>query len=78
MLLLVLAYLGGVLTRFRAFVDSAPPAQDQGSDVASDGTDTVTEQHLYQRVRQRGKVVDRRFTIEFLNPGVQAYWFTFG
>jgi len=46
--------------------------------VASDGSGTVTEQRLYQLVRQSGKIADRTFTIEFLDPGVQAYSFTFG
>jgi hypothetical protein len=44
----------------------------------ADGTGTVTEQRLYQLVRQTGDVKDRTFTIEFLDPGVEAYAFTFG
>ena len=36
------------------------------------------EQRLYQLVRQKGKVRDRSFTIEFLDPGVDAFAFTFG
>ena len=38
----------------------------------------MTEQRLYQLVRQNGVVSDRAFEIEFLDPGVQAYSFTFG
>jgi hypothetical protein len=38
----------------------------------------VTEQRLYQLVRQSGDVADHTFSIEFLDPGVQAYAFTFG
>jgi len=38
----------------------------------------VTEQRLYQLVRQKGKVKDHTFSIEFLDPGVEAYAFTFG
>jgi len=38
----------------------------------------VTGQRLYQLVRQSGDVADRTFEIEFLDPGVQAYAFTFG
>jgi hypothetical protein len=38
----------------------------------------VTENRLYQLVRQTGPIVDRTFTIEFLDPDVQAYAFTFG
>jgi len=68
----------GKPVRFRVTVDGMPPAQDHGSDVASDGSGAVTEQRLYQLVRQSGKITDRTFTIEFLDPGVQAYSFTFG
>jgi hypothetical protein len=38
----------------------------------------VTEQRLYQLVRQSGKIDDHTFEIEFLDPGVHAYSFTFG
>ncbi|MDI9654329.1 hypothetical protein QM306_39345, partial [Burkholderia cenocepacia] len=33
---------------------------------------------LYQLVRQPGAIADRTFAIEFLDPGVDAYAFTFG
>jgi hypothetical protein len=46
--------------------------------VAPDGSGSVTEQRLYQLVRQNGGVTDRTFSIEFLDPGVSAYAFTFG
>ena len=39
---------------------------------------TVREQRLYQLIRQSGEIGDRTFTIEFLDPGVQAFAFTFG
>ncbi|MGN6849067.1 MAG: hypothetical protein ACTHJK_06290 [Sphingomicrobium sp.] len=38
----------------------------------------VTGQRLYQLIRQKGAVEDRTFTIEFLDPGVEAFSFTFG
>jgi len=38
----------------------------------------VTGQRLYRLIRQRGTIVDHTFAIEFLDPGVQAYAFTFG
>jgi hypothetical protein len=38
----------------------------------------VTGQRLYQLVRQQGEVQDRTFEIRFLDPGLQAYAFTFG
>ena len=39
--------------------------------------DTV-EQRLYQLIRQPGPIVDRKFEIEFLDAGVEAFSFTFG
>jgi hypothetical protein len=39
---------------------------------------TVTEERLYQLIRQQGFIQDRTFRIEFLAPGAQAYSFTFG
>jgi hypothetical protein len=38
----------------------------------------VTEQRLYQLVRQSAPISDHTFAIEFLDPGVEAYAFTFG
>jgi Thioredoxin like C-terminal domain len=38
----------------------------------------VTEQRLYQLIRQPKRNVDRQFQIEFLGPGVEAFAFTFG
>jgi cytochrome c biogenesis protein CcdA/thiol-disulfide isomerase/thioredoxin len=64
--------------RFRVSIDGAAPGNAHGSDVMADGTGTVTEQRLYQLVRQSGDVTDHTFAIEFLDPGVQAYAFTFG
>ena len=42
------------------------------------GIGTIDRQRLYQLVRQRANTGDRRFEIEFLDPGAQAYVFTFG
>ena len=68
----------GKPVRFRVSVDGAAPGAAHGTDVAADGSGTVTEQRLYQLVRQSGDVSDHTFSIEFLDPGVQAYAFTFG
>ena len=59
-------------------IDGAAPGEAHGSDVAPDGSGVVTAERLYQLVRQTGPVADRTFEIEFLDPGVQAYSFTFG
>ena len=64
--------------RFRVTMDGKPPLADHGADVDEQGNGSVTAQRLYQLVRQRGKVDDRTFEIEFLDPGVQAFAFTFG
>ena len=47
-------------------------------DTDANGYDTVTEDRLYQLIRQHGSIQDRTFQIEFLVPGVHAYAFTFG
>lgn len=59
-------------------IDGAPPGNAHGSDVAPDGSGVVTDERLYQLVRQKRAVTDRTFEIEFLDRGVQAYSFTFG
>ena len=59
-------------------LDGKAPARDAGVDVKGDGLGVVTEQRLYQLVRQKGAVKDRTFTIEFLDPRVDAFSFTFG
>jgi len=68
----------GKTLRFRVTIDGREPAADSGSDVDAKGNGSVREQRLYQLIRQSGAVQDRTFTIEFLDPGVQAYAFTFG
>ncbi|HZZ12857.1 MAG TPA: cytochrome c biogenesis protein DipZ [Paraburkholderia sp.] len=68
----------GKPVRFRITIDGAPPGAAHGADVASDGTGVVTSARLYQLVRQPGGVDDRTFEIEFLDPGVKAFSFTFG
>lgn len=69
---------GGHPVRFKVTVDGKAPGDAHGVDVAPDGGGTVTEQRLYQLVRQRGDIADHTFSIEFLDPGISAYAFTFG
>ncbi|MBY5353291.1 cytochrome c biogenesis protein DipZ [Rhizobium leguminosarum] len=64
--------------RFQVKIDGEAPGPDHGSDVDADGNGTVTATRLYQLVRQSGAVAARNFEIRFLDPGVQAYAFTFG
>jgi len=68
----------GKPVRFSVTVDGQAPGDAHGTDVAPDGSGTVTEQRLYQLVRQPGAVQDHTFTIEFLDPNVAAYAFAFG
>ncbi|WP_282413089.1 cytochrome c biogenesis protein DipZ [Pseudomonas sp. PS01299] len=68
----------GKPVRFNVSIDGQAPGAAHGVDVAADGSGRVTEQRLYQLVRQTDEVKDRTFTIEFLDPGVSAYAFTFG
>ena len=64
--------------RYRVTIDGKPPGADHGMDTDADGNGTVTSQRLYQLVRQAHGSGERLFEIEFLDPGVQAYAFTFG
>ncbi|HWM31802.1 MAG TPA: cytochrome c biogenesis protein CcdA [Methyloceanibacter sp.] len=75
---LVLAPTDGAPVRFRVTIDGAPPAADHGVDIDETGAGVVTNERLYQLVRQKGDIAERVFEIEFLDPGVQAYAFTFG
>ncbi|HEY0218672.1 MAG TPA: cytochrome c biogenesis protein DipZ, partial [Afipia sp.] len=64
--------------RFRVTIDGKPPGDNHGTDIDADGRGVITEQRLYQLVRQSTVVSDKTFEIQFLDPGVQAYAFTFG
>jgi thiol-disulfide isomerase/thioredoxin len=68
----------GAPVRFRVLIDGRAPGADHGIDVDEQGNGTVTEPRLYQLIRQRKPVADRQFEIEFLDPGVEAFAFTFG
>lgn len=64
--------------RFKVTVDGAAPADNHGADAGPDGSGEVREPRLYQLIRQKGAVEDRTFEIEFLDPGVEVFSFTFG
>jgi cytochrome c biogenesis protein CcdA/thiol-disulfide isomerase/thioredoxin len=68
----------GKPVRFRVTLDGQAPGADHGVDTDADGYGVVTENRLYQLVRQHGGIHDRTMRIEFLTPGVRAYSFTFG
>ena len=64
--------------RFQVRLDGEPPGAAHGVDVDEQGNGTLTQPRLYQLLRQPGPVSERTFEVTFLDPGVQAYAFTFG
>jgi thiol-disulfide isomerase/thioredoxin len=68
----------GSTVRYRVLIDGQAPGDAHGTDVDAQGNGTVKEQRLYQLIRQGSTIKDRTFEIEFLDPGVEAYVFTFG
>jgi thiol-disulfide isomerase/thioredoxin len=64
--------------RFVVRIDGKPPGPDHGSDVDDQGHGIIDGHRLYQLVRQQASGGERLFDIEFLDPGAQAYAFTFG
>jgi hypothetical protein len=75
---LVLGSASGKPMRFRITLDGKAPGAAAGSDVNAAGEGQVSAHRLYQLVRQSGTIADRNFEIEFLDPGAQAFAFTFG
>ncbi|HXW82484.1 MAG TPA: hypothetical protein VEJ84_23500 [Acidimicrobiales bacterium] len=68
----------GTSVAFRVRIDGQPPGPAHGLDVDQSGDGIVSDQRLYQLVRQEGPIVDRRFDIEFFDAGLEAFVFTFG
>src|SRR5207248_10728172 len=68
----------GTSVRFRVRIDGQSPGEAHGIDVDEQGNGTVSEQRLYQLIRQPKPIADRQFEIEFLDSGVEAFAFTFG
>jgi hypothetical protein len=68
----------GATVRFRVLLDGESAAAAHGADVDADGNGTLVQQRMYQLIRQPGPIRDRRFEIEFLDGGVEAFCFTFG
>ncbi|HEY6570022.1 MAG TPA: hypothetical protein VIZ22_07020, partial [Candidatus Limnocylindrales bacterium] len=68
----------GAAIRYRVYLDGQLALGALGSDVSPDGSGIVDDQGTYQLIRTPGQVAERRFEIEFLDSGVEAYCFTFG
>ena len=63
---------------FRVSLDGEPPGAAHGVDVDEEGLGVLQAGRLYQLVREPGAVRDRTLEITFLEPGAEAYSFTFG
>jgi thiol-disulfide isomerase/thioredoxin len=63
---------------FRVSLDGEPPGSAHGVDVDEDGNGLLGHGRLYQLVRQGRDVRERTLEITFLEPGAEAYVFTFG
>jgi hypothetical protein len=68
----------GTSVRFRVLLDGQPPGAAHGTDADDQGYGTLAEQRLHQLIRQPGPITTRTFEITFLDPGAQAFAFTFG
>jgi thiol-disulfide isomerase/thioredoxin len=68
----------GTTVRFRVLIDGQAPGAAHGVDVDAQGNGRVNEQRMYQLLRQPKPIADRLFELEFLDPGVEAFSFTFG
>jgi len=68
----------GSAVRFRVLIDGKPPGAAHGVDIDEAGSGTVADQRLYQLIRQPKPIDDRQFEIEFADPAVEAFAFTFG
>jgi thiol-disulfide isomerase/thioredoxin len=63
---------------FRVLLDGEPPGPSHGVDIDEHGTGVLRDARMYQLVRQHDPIRDRTLQITFLEPGAEAYAFTFG
>jgi thiol-disulfide isomerase/thioredoxin len=63
---------------FRVLLDGETPGPSHGADVDEDGNGLLADGRLYHLVRVRDRVRERTLEITFLEPGAEAYAFTFG
>jgi cytochrome c biogenesis protein CcdA/thiol-disulfide isomerase/thioredoxin len=71
------AVAGGPV-RFRVLIDGKAPGDNHGVDTDAEGNGVIGGQRLYQLLRMQGAPGDHLFEIQFLDPGAQAFVFTFG
>jgi hypothetical protein len=70
--------LTGKRIRFRVLIDGHVPGTAHGADVDEQGYGTMSEQRMYQLIRQSKPIGNRDFTINFLDSGAEVFCFTFG
>jgi thiol-disulfide isomerase/thioredoxin len=75
---LVLARSNGDPIPFRVELDGDTPGASHGVDVEVDGSGLLDASRMYQLVRQPGEIRERTLVVTFLEPGAEAYVFTFG
>jgi hypothetical protein len=75
---LVLATAAREPIAFHVLLDGQAPGRSHGVDVDADGGGVLEEGRLYQLVRTQDSVRERTLEITFLEPGAEAYVFTFG
>ena len=63
---------------FRMLLDGEAPGPSHGVDVDEDGNGLLRDGRMYQLVREHDGVGERTLEITFLEPGAEAYAFTFG
>jgi thiol-disulfide isomerase/thioredoxin len=63
---------------FRVLLDGEAPGASGGVDVDEDGNGLLRDGRMYQLVREHDAVRERTLEITFLEPGAEAYAFTFG
>jgi thiol-disulfide isomerase/thioredoxin len=63
---------------FRVLLDGLAPGPSHGVDVDEDGNGVLREGRMYQLVRAHDAIRERTLQITFLQPGAEAYAFTFG
>jgi thiol-disulfide isomerase/thioredoxin len=68
----------GTNVQFQVLIDGQRPGAAHGGDTDDQGKGTIAEQRLYQLIRQPNPIAERHFEIEFLDPGIEVFVFTFG
>ena len=63
---------------FRVQLEGEAPGSSHGVDIDEDGNGVLRDGRLYQLIRQHDTLGERTLEITFVEPGAEAYVFTFG